>query len=206
MPLCIAPGDPPPPSPFLIKILVTKEPSHLAGIIVKSFAGAAAAVKARFSWFGRHGGKRRFGTRPSISSKTTSQPSADATLASASHALPGPDAPGIHVMTQTDETENADDAGEHQISHHFDGRYLSGLLCPEISQPIECILDGRPSANFWGNLNPLLELAMKNPRDLRLQMQRQTPMTLPLRLLQDPRVGYLQERSNLPAALEPQRH
>jgi hypothetical protein len=195
MPLCIDPGDPPPPLPLVRKSLVTKEPSHLAGIIVESFAGAAAAVKARISWFGRHGRKRRSGTRPSISFKAASQPSADTTLASAPHALSGPDASGIQVMAQTDESENVDDARDHQIDNQFNGRFLSGFFCPEIPEHSEFVLDGRSSTNLWasagGNLNPLLELAMKNPRDLLLQMQRQTPMTLPLRLLQDPQVGYI---------------
>ena len=46
--------------------------------------------------------------------------------------------------------------------------------------------------DFWASeadLNALLDLTMGSPRELLLELQRQSPITRPLRLLQDSQVG-----------------
>ena len=173
--------------------------SRLA-VIVGSFAGAAAAFKAGISWVGRHGKKRN--CRPQLSpSAAPKVRHAAASKTGANYANDGSahGTAGIHADVLQDAAEDAAqlDIRQYQISdvhdHHF-SEFTSGFLSTELSSNhvFDAHLRDTHVRDFWASeadLNALLDLTMGSPRELLLELQRQSPITRPLRLLQDSQVG-----------------
>ena len=170
-------------------------------VIVGSFAGAAAAFKAGISWVGRHGKKRSCRPQLSPSAAPKVRQAADSKTQANANDVSASGTAGIHVDVPQGAAEDAaqlDVSRQYHMSddvhdHHFN-ELSSGFLSSELStnHMFDSHLRDIHLRDFWASeaeLNALLDLTMGSPRELLLEMQSQSPITRPLRLLQDPQVG-----------------